>query len=68
MDDCKLDVFEGIVIDELEGPADVVGDVDDGPAPDKVERSFEHVERSFDDVVDADKVDVEDEIDGEELS
>ena len=42
--------------------------MDDGPAPDKVERSFEHVERSFDDVVDADKVDVEDEIDGEELS
>ena len=66
MDDCKLDVFEGIVIDELEGPADVVGGVDDGPAPDIVERSFEHVE--FDDVVDADNVDVEDEIDGEELS
>lgn len=40
--------------------------MDDGPAPDIVERSFEHVE--FDDVVDADNVDVEDEIDGEELS
>lgn len=66
MDDCRLDVFDGIVIDEVEGPVDVVGDVEDGPVPDNVERSFEDVE--FDDVVDADNVDVEDEIDGEELS
>ena len=28
MDDCRLDVFDGIVIDEVEGPVDVVGDVE----------------------------------------
>ena len=63
MDDCKLEVADETAADE-EGPADkVVGDV-----PDKAVRSFvlEHVE--FDDDVDADNVDVEDEIDGDELS
>ena len=73
MDDCRLEAVLDVTCarDELdEGPADIVGDVDDWPVPDKVEfeRSFELEHVEFDDDVDADSVDVEDDIDGDELS
>ena len=68
MDDCRLEVADETVADE-EGPADkVVGDVEEGPVPDKAVRSFELEHVEFEDDVDADNVDVEDEIDGDELS